>query len=455
MSEILELSEIIEGLHRKWTPHEGQLPFGSALFYQGYKNIFGECGRNLGKTDIASYCTWRWAMQYPGSENYIFEPFQNQAREILWASNRIQTFGPEEWIQDINKTEMRITFNNGSFVKLDGADNEDARRGIKPKGLIIYDEFKDHKKSFVDAMEPNRASHDAPALFLGTPPEFHNHFVDFAEYAKANPLEWKYIQAPSSLNPHLSRKWLENKKKMMIAMGDEEGWLREYEATFVKGGKRHIFPQFLKYSLKPLQDLLPKDINHWQMCITFDPGTSTTFAVLFTLYNPYSKKIIIVDEIYEQTMSEMTVQKIYGKAQKKVDIWKRMGVKEFQFVYDEAATWFKNEISELCSWYMEPSKKAQNDKNSGISLIRDMFANNSIDVAKECLKYIWEMENYIKDDEGRIPKINDHLIDCHRYTLAALGYEFTDTKYIAPPDPDTQRRAYRIEDDFNDPYTEI
>lgn len=447
MSQLISLAEIIETLSKKWTPHEGQIPVGSALFYEGFKNIFFCAGRNTGKTSLSAYCCTRWAMQYPGSENYIFGPYSNQMREILWASQRIQDFVPEEWIQSINNTEMRITLNNGSFIKLDGSDNDQARRGIKPSGVIVYDEFKDHKLSFVKAMEPNRAAKNAPALFIGTPPEFDNHFVTYMEYAKRSP-KWFFHHAPTEVNPHIPKSWLSDEKERLITIGDEEEWIREYMAIFVRGGKRHIFPQFLKYESKPLADILPESREDWEMIVWADPASASTFGVLFLLFNPYLRKVIVVDEIYETMMANMTAQSIYGRMQKKVASWEKLGIREFRFGYDEAATWFANEVAELCDWYLEPTHKAQNPKESGISLIRDLFYNESIEVAMECKNFISEMNNYIKDDKGRIPKENDHLIDCLRYALAALGFEFTHKTPPIKKDKDMERRFHKMEDDF-------
>lgn len=255
MDEVERLAEIISTLEEVWTPHEGQVPIGSALFYGGVKNIFIQAGRNWGKTELCAYSCTRWAMQFPGTESYIFEPFQNQAREILWESRRLQNFVPDEWKDSENNTDMRIRLTNGSFIKLDGADNEESRRGIKPGGLIIYDEFKDHKRSFTKAMEPNRAAFDVPALFIGTPPPVEGQYTEFSDYAKES-TDWRHFHAPTRQNPHISHAWLEREKARLIAMGDEEEWLREYEAIFVKGGKNHLLPQFLTLKHKALSELL-------------------------------------------------------------------------------------------------------------------------------------------------------------------------------------------------------
>ena len=244
---ILDLGEMLLSLDSIWSPHSGQVDPGRALFYDKIKNIFICAGRNWGKTEFIAYAVTRWAMQYENSENYIFEPLQKQAKEILWVSGRLQKMIPPEWIDgEPNNTEMRIRLVNGSFIKLDGSDNFDAYRGVKPKGLSIYDELKDHKKAFLDAYEPNRAAYDSPAIFVGTPPEFHNHFVELMELSKKSK-HWKFFQEPTSANPYISKEWLERKREELIMMNDEETWLREYEAIYVKGGKRHIYPQAVKY----------------------------------------------------------------------------------------------------------------------------------------------------------------------------------------------------------------
>ncbi len=406
------LYETIEGLHRTWMPHEVQAKIAKAIFYDGVKNVFVCAGRNNGKTENAAYCSWRWAKQNPGSENYIFEPYAKQGREILWASRRLQTFGPKEWIDGKpNETEMRIRFINESFIKVEGSDNSATMAGIKPKGIIVYDEFKDHRSESISNFEPNRAAFDVPALFIGTPPEFHNHFVDYMEMAKNSP-DWLFIHAPTRSNPHISAKWLERKRLEMIAMGMEEDWLREYEAIFVKGGKKTIYPQFLKLKYLPLSEILPKDINKWTLVVGLDPASTSTFGVIFFLFNPFSKKIKVIDEIYEQDPQKMTCKAINEQID---DVLKKYStkVRGVEYVYDEAAAWFRNELNEVSpDKWLTPSDKSSFGVDGYINLIRACLNLGLIEVAENCIQFIKEHEEYSKDDNGRIPKVNDHLINC-------------------------------------------
>lgn len=452
----LALYEILEGLHRNWSPLPWQVGLGNALFYQNIKDIGAQCGRSSGKTDIAAYCTWRYAMQFPGSENYIFEPLQKQAKEILWAPNRIQNFGPKEWMDgEPNNTEMRIKFKNGSFIKIDGSDNVDALRGIKPKGLVVYDELKDHKPAFIDAMEPNRARYDAPALYLGTPPEAHNHYVDLMDDLRSRSDAF-WTRATSFDNVHNSRAFLERQKQKHIANGELNKWLREYEALFVKGGKNSIFPQILNRTFPKFEDICPKDLNKWILWVCFDPASTSTFGVVFLLFNPYTKRVIVFDELYIQEAEKMTARAVYDAVGEKLEPI-RAKVREVEYCYDEAAAWFKNEINEIDQkWWMTPSNKTQFGADGYINLVRAVLNKNLLTICDSCPKLIWEMESYIIDEKGKIPKINDHNINALQYGLGACGLnlEELEEKVIIPKE---EPRAFRVEDEISvgNPYAEF
>lgn len=443
---IIALAEILNGLHERWTPHIGQIPIGKALFYDHIKSIFVCAGKNFGKTELAAYCSWRWALEHPGSENYIIEPFSIQAKEILWASKRIQTFGPPEHLDgEGNNTEMRLHFKNGSFIKLLGSDNEIALQGIKPKGLIVYDEIKDHRRSAINLMEPNRAAFDVPALFIGTPPEIECYFNDLMEVAKIND-DWRFFHAPTSTNPHISRKWLERKRLELIQMGEEETWLRDYEAIFVKGGKRHLVPAFIKMEKKIS---IPTDPHKWQVFTIFDPAGSSTFGTLIILFNPYTKHHKVWKEIYEQDPQKMTARGIWQQAGPFISELKSSGFSEFEYVYDEAAASFRNEMCEHApDIWLIPTQKAKTERGEGLSIFRDVITDNLLEVSPECSWFIWEVENYIKDENNRIPKKNDHLIDCYLYFLQAAGFEFK--KEQAPKEADQlyQKRFTTIDDEI-------
>jgi hypothetical protein len=168
--EARQLAKIIGDLNARWTPHPTQQLVLNALFRDLAPVVFNESGRKWGKTDLICYFLWRRALTIPGG-HYYFAPEQKQAKEILWASNRLQTFGPAGYIDGKpNETEMRIWLTNGSFIKVDGSDNFNAYRGIEPHSAV-YDEFRDFRPEFHKVMGPNLAPHEAQLLICTTPPE--------------------------------------------------------------------------------------------------------------------------------------------------------------------------------------------------------------------------------------------------------------------------------------------
>lgn len=448
--ELQRIATGLEALHKQWRPHDGQIVIGRSLIYEDKKRVFASCGRNFGKTDLMSYLLWRWAWTFPGSENYYFAPFQKQAREIIWASKRIQSFGPFSWVESYNNTELRIRFNNGSFIKLDGSDNVDAYRGVKPKGLSVYDEFKDFRPEFHEAYEPNLAAYDSPLFIIGTPPEVENHFITVQEATKASQHGAVY-RFPSSANPHIPRQWLDEKKAELYARGEGDKWEREYEARFVRGGASTIFPMLRPdrhvRSHASIMHEIARDKRKLDWYLWADPAGASCFAVLFVAINPYTRRIYVLDEIYETSQAEMTVLSIGKRIFAKRDELFRHNDKQWRQGYDEAETWFHNEMLDHFSEGFEPTRKAKSDKLSGLSLIKDCLLKDTLVISDRCQKLLWEMLNYRKDGNGKIVKQNDHAIDCLRYVLDADNYSLVNTLEVNP-EASEDYRGSRIEDDF-------
>ena len=181
-------AQILQDLHSCWFPHDGQVLIGKDLFYGQAKRVFVECVRKFGKTDDSVYTLNRFAAMTPNSHYYYIAPTLKQGGELVWENGRLPNFFKgalkDKYVHRVYEQDMRVVFKNGSFIKVDGAENYEAYRGINPHG-IVYDEFKDHDERFHDAMEPNLAPHDAWLLILGTPPETEdNLFCRLAEEFK-------------------------------------------------------------------------------------------------------------------------------------------------------------------------------------------------------------------------------------------------------------------------------
>lgn len=412
-------------------------------------------------TDLMAYLFWRFANLHPGSENYYFAPLQNQGREIIWEPRRLQDFGNPDWIESINEVEMRITFTNGSFVKVDGSDNINKYRGVKitKGGLIGFDEYKDFRPDFYSVIDPNLLN--AYLLIVGTPPETDSHFTKDADEFAANPKK-RYFNMPSETNPHISREWLQSKKEELYRKGDGPVWEREYMAKRVKGGRSAILPQSNSIELRSqlsIMRVITRDRKKLNFYCIADPGTATCFGVMFLAVNPYSKKIHVLETIYEKDQSKTGVSQIGPRI---IETKNRLG-KDVEWIYvaDEAAAWFIKEMYDNFEISFAPSSKADNAKETGIGLMKDIMLAGLIEIAGrpersndikiedaiEAEAFLWEMQNYVKDKHGKIPKGNDHLIDTFRYFLGEEKYQIK-AETPAQKAGESDRRGYTMDEDY-------
>ena len=450
-SRVKYQAQVIADLTKSCELHPAQKAVAKSVFIDGKKKIFGEAGRKFGKTTLIPYCAYRQCMSFPVSIVYIIGPFLKQMKEIIWVDGRITHFLHKDieslYVEGINNSELRITFKNGSMIKCDGADNYEAFRGPNPH-MVIYDEFKDHHPMFHIGMDPNLMSHNAPLLVFGTPPENDdNQFVRMAEDTKIDP-DGAYFNFPSWANPYLSKDWLKKKKAELIRTGQWDVWAREYEAKRVKGGSNSIFPMFskdkhvIKYeTILAEVRRYPKD---WEFVYQFDPGSRTVFAGAAMVCHKYTKKFVVVDEIYEKEAMRQTTGVIYPMAQTQMQ---SIRIKEDDWLegYDHAAAWFANEVLFQYDKNLMPCEKDVKTKGDKESMMRDMMMNGFFFVTDKCVNLISEIDNYIKDEKGSTKKCRDHLLDCVRYGLNAISYDFTPDMAIKTVDED--KRFYRMEEE--------
>jgi len=454
----------------------GQVPIAKALLREWKRYVFLQCGRKFGKTDFAIYCMYMFAILFPNSQIYYIADTMKHAGELVWHSSRLQKFfsSPkrqqgerdadyakrraiglhlhEKYILKANNSEMRLHFKNGSFIKVDGAENYANADGIEPD-FMVYDEFKSHDPRFNEAMEPNLRVKRAPLLIVGTPPEDLGTYYEKIANSFKRLSYGSHYQRPSFLNSHIyplgeKDPEFQEECEKYLSRGDEDVMSRELYANIVVSGRKALFPvlelpeydydtqEYIGFSkhVKSYDSLMerirrtPKD---WEFYDTYDPGSAVCFAGIFGVLNKYTKEVIILDQIYETDTRETSVGIIYPQA---AAIMKEIYEYEDYWygTYDNAATWFMNEVNDRYGRALMPCEKDLKNKENKLGLIKDMLIDSKLIFSDRCMRgfsdnlgIIWEMINYRKDENGKIPKVNDHAIDALRYKLNAMGYDPT------------------------------
>lgn len=124
--------------------------------------------RRAGKTVAAINDIIRAAITYQG-DNGLFAyiaPYRSQAKSVAWGYLK-QFSAPIA--QHTNEAELSVTLVNGSVIRLGGADNADALRGLGFSG-VVCDEYGDWKPSvFPLVIRPALSDKQGWCVFMGTP----------------------------------------------------------------------------------------------------------------------------------------------------------------------------------------------------------------------------------------------------------------------------------------------
>jgi hypothetical protein len=462
------LATVLSDLHSVWTPHPGQIEVGRSLFHHGKRRVFVRCGRKWGKTELSIYTLYRWALTIPNGQFYYIAPYYNQASEIIWKPGRLQNFlgkHKDKYIESIHETDKRVICRNGSFIKLVGSDNYEAGRGFNPDGAV-GDEYKDSDIRFYHGFMDNLIAKKAPILLVGTPPETFDHFFVRTEDDFKQDPRGAYFKKPTWDNPHIDAAELELEKQSAIAKGEWAKYMREIEAEIVPGGANAIFPmlEVPRYDEKgsyigesvhvkkhqTAYEYVGRNYKDWDFHALFDPGSSVCFAALFAAVNRFTREVAILDEIYETVKAKTSTRQIYPRAMVKMN--ELCSRKTWRETFDYAAQWFAAEVQHEYKKALTPCQKDVKTKSDKLSVIKDFLLHEHpefpdwrlIFISDRCRNLLNEMATYATDEKDKIPKKNDHAIDCLRYLFNAANLK---TPKRSKKTNDPERRVWTPEDD--------
>jgi phage terminase large subunit len=113
-------------------------------------------------------------------------PFLKQAKATAWDYLRAAMAPLREEGATSHETELRVDYPNGGQVRLYGADNPDALRGIYLDGVVL-DEYADmDPRVWSEIIRPALADRQGWAVFIGTP-KGRNAFFQLWQRAQAEP----------------------------------------------------------------------------------------------------------------------------------------------------------------------------------------------------------------------------------------------------------------------------
>jgi hypothetical protein len=141
--------------------------------------------------------------------------------------------------------------------------------------------------------------------------------------------------------------------------------------------------------------------------------------------------VLVLDEMDTENGAEMVVRRQWERAKALMcEATGNDGVGAWVVAYDDAETWFANELLEQCGVVALPCQKGKKSKMQGRSMIKELILRDQIEWSDRCVKTLWELENYV-DESSR-----DHHVDLHRYLFTVSGYRIAEV-----PEPELDKRS--------------
>ena len=151
-------------------------------------------------------------------------PYRSQAKSVAW--DYLKYFS-RPIAKSSNEADLIIELLNGAKIRLFGADNADAMRGLGFDGLYL-DEYGDFKPSvWGNVVRPALSDKQGWCVFGGTP-KGKNQFWDIYETSRKLPKEWFTLSLPASKSKLLPESELQAAQAQLA----EDQYLQEYECSF-------------------------------------------------------------------------------------------------------------------------------------------------------------------------------------------------------------------------------
>jgi hypothetical protein len=240
--------------------------------------------RRAGKTTAALNHLIRDAVQTKGSMYAYIAPFYTQAKAVAW--DMLKNFTKDIPEIKINESELRVDFPNGSRIRLFGADNYQALRGLALWG-VVFDEYSQQPASvFTEVVRPALSDHTGYAIWIGTPQGMNDFFRLYKDHTEDK--DWLCLMLKASESGILSQEELDDMKKGM----SEDEYNQELECSFSAALKGAYYSSQIAEARKNRITKVPYQpeakVDTW-----WDLGISDSTSIIFT--QTIGKEIHVID----------------------------------------------------------------------------------------------------------------------------------------------------------------
>jgi hypothetical protein len=304
---------VVEG----FTPTKKQLKIIEACTDETTKYIVGCFGRQAGKSFTAQNLILKWALEDNTSVSMWVSPVYSQAKKVFTElTNSIAGTG---LTKTINKSELTITFINGSVIYFRSGEREDTLRGYTLDYLIVDEAAYIKDEVWNTVLRQTVLVRGKKVLFISTP-KGKNWFYSVAMRGYGDEYnQYKTFHATSFDTPFITQEELEEAKLSL----PESIYRQEILAEFIDDGGE----VFSSLKTNSLLTAYPPQVTNEKYYAGLDFGRQNDYTVLTIL----NSKGEMVDFYRERQKSwDIIISEVVAKLRK----WKPVCYAEVNSVGD-------------------------------------------------------------------------------------------------------------------------
>lgn len=150
-----------------FTPTTKQKEIIDACLAKDIKYIIGCFGRQAGKSFTAMNLLLKWVLEDNGSVAMWVSPVYSQAKKVF--TELTNTIAGTGLTKSVNKSELTITFINGSVIYFRSGEREDTLRGYTLTYLVIDEAAYIKDNVWTEVLRPTVLVQGKKVLFISTP----------------------------------------------------------------------------------------------------------------------------------------------------------------------------------------------------------------------------------------------------------------------------------------------
>lgn len=150
-----------------FTPHKKQRDLIDICNDDKIKYIIASVGRQWGKTFLAINMLLKWVLEDNNSTSMWVAPIYSQSKKVFQEMSKL--LKETGMTQSINKSELTITFINGSVITFRSAEREDGLRGNTLQYLVVDEAAYIKDNVWSEVLRATVFVKGRKVLFLSTP----------------------------------------------------------------------------------------------------------------------------------------------------------------------------------------------------------------------------------------------------------------------------------------------